>query len=199
MSIRGSWSLVAAVLLATLHPPVHAQTGAPCDASRPVKACRAEVRFDGKYIQLTSSTPRCSVVDWAMDGSRRSTTILDGEESIELLTTRPKQLEILRCTEVKDLRAIGPSDGDDPGDAELTVVARQMPEYPPALRRLGVEGQVIVEVQVRPNGAVSGARVVSSPDPRFDAAAVAAAYGWRFASSRQGGSSQISFTFRLTD
>jgi TonB family protein len=185
------------VLAALLAPSAHAQTGAPCDASRPVKACRAEIRFDGKYIQLTSSTAKCSVVDWAMDGSRRSTTILDGEERIELLTTKPRELEILRCTEVKDLRAIGASDDEE--GSSLQPVYRQVPEYPPAMRRGDIEGVVEVEVQVRPNGSVSSARVISSPHPGLDQAALAAAYAWRFAPTPRGGEEVIPFRFELTD
>jgi hypothetical protein len=42
-----------------------------------------------------------------LDGAQRQTTVLDGEERIELLTTRPNELAIESCTEVRDLRQLG--------------------------------------------------------------------------------------------
>jgi TonB family protein len=183
-------------LSAALH--ANAQTGAPCDASRPIKGCRAEIRLEGKFVVLRSDTPKCSVIEWTLDGSPRRTTVLDGQERIELLTTRPKELTVEDCTEVKDLRALRDSDDDD-GASEMQAVSQAMPEYPPGMRRAGIEGRVVVEVQVRPNGSVGSARVVSSPDPLFSDAAIKAAYGWRYAPTSRGGVAQIAFNFKLAE
>ena len=101
--------LAITVVLFGISLHAHA-ANAPCDASVPVKGCRAEIALDGKFIVLTSNTPKCSVIEWTMDGSRRQTTVLDGEERIELLTTKPRELTIESCTQVKDLRAIRDQD-----------------------------------------------------------------------------------------
>lgn len=98
--------LVTGGLLSLVAQLAFAQTGAPCDASVPVRGCRAEVRLEGKFIVLTSDTPKCSVIEWTLDGRGRQTTVTDGEERLELLTTRPQELSIDSCTEVKDLRQV---------------------------------------------------------------------------------------------
>jgi hypothetical protein len=85
--------------------PAAFAANAPCDANTAVKACRAEVRIEGNFVVLRSSTPNCSVIEWTLDGRGRSTTVLDGQERLELLTTRPEQLSVESCTEVEDLRA----------------------------------------------------------------------------------------------
>ena len=94
-----------AVVLSAMSLHVHA-ANAPCDASVPIKGCRAEIKLEGNWIVLTSNTPKCSVIEWTLDGSFRQTTVLDGEERIELLTTKPKELTVESCTQVRDLRAL---------------------------------------------------------------------------------------------
>jgi hypothetical protein len=103
--------------------PAHS-ANAPCDANVPVKGCRAEVKVDGKFVVLKSNTPRCSVIEWSLDGRGRSTTVIDGEERLELLTTKPKDLSVESCTEVKDLRALSQN---QPSNSTKSVVT-QLPE-----------------------------------------------------------------------
>jgi hypothetical protein len=93
------------VVLLAMSFHVHA-ANAPCDASVPIKGCRAEIKLEGNWIVLTSNTQKCSVIEWTLDGSFRQTTVLDGEERLELLTTRPKELAIEGCTQVRDLRTL---------------------------------------------------------------------------------------------
>jgi hypothetical protein len=98
-----------AIVLSAMSLHVHA-ANAPCDASVPIKGCRAEIKLEGNWIVLTSNTQKCSVIEWTLDGSFRQTTVLDGEERIELLTTKPKELTVESCTQVKDLRALRSED-----------------------------------------------------------------------------------------
>ena len=61
-------------------------------------------------------------------------------------------------------------------------------EYPAELRAAGVEGQVIADFVVGTDGVPvsSTLRIVSSPDPRFDAAVAAALPTYRFTPARVG-------------
>lgn len=63
----------------------------------------------------------------------------------------------------------------------LPKVIRQVPpEYPMERRRAGVTGQVTVEFVVNTEGQPAEIRVVSSSDPAFDVAAMAAVQKWFF-------------------
>jgi hypothetical protein len=108
-----------------------AQAGAanaPCDGAVPIKGCKAEVALDGNFVVLKSSTPNCSVIEWTIDGRGRQTTVLDGEERLELLTTRPKDLTIESCTQVKDLRAISRGENSS-GATQQTNVQPDFGKY----------------------------------------------------------------------
>jgi len=59
-------------------------------------------------------------------------------------------------------------------------------EYPPHLRRLGVEGSVELLAVVWPDGSVRAARVVASDHPDFADAAREAVLAARFAPARRG-------------
>jgi hypothetical protein len=89
--------------------------------------------LDGKFIVLTSNTPKCSVIEWTLDGSLRQTTVLDGEERIELLTTKPKELTVESCTQVKDLRALKEDDqqaaGTQHGSGSQTAARPHFERY----------------------------------------------------------------------
>lgn len=112
-----------AVVLSAMSLHVHA-ANAPCDANVPIKGCRADIGLDGKFIVLTSNTPKCSVIEWTLDGSLRQTTVLDGEERLELLTTTPKKLTVESCTQVKDLRSLKDDVTDSTGDSgPFTAIA----------------------------------------------------------------------------
>lgn len=131
-----SWSrntALSAFLLAGCgglgHPSAAlAETGTPCDASVEIAGCRAHITVEGKWLVVRSNTPRCSRVDWTMDGYPRTATIIDGEDRLALLTaTAPKQITIERCVEVKDVRPaseIGdiPADSPEPGEAATVTI-----------------------------------------------------------------------------
>lgn len=107
----------------------------------------------------------------------------------------------------------GTADGTGVGARPVSVaqvtqmprVARAAkPRYPEALRRLGTEGVVRVEIVIDVSGAVVSARVVESPDPAFVEAALEAARKTVFAPAKSGDTAvsirlQIPVEFRLTD
>ena len=65
--------------------------------------------------------------------------------------------------------------------------ARSAPVYPFQLKRVGVEGTVVVDFVVDANGAVERAYAVSSTNPGFEAAAVQGVGKWKFRPGRKNG------------
>jgi TonB family protein len=59
------------------------------------------------------------------------------------------------------------------------AIERKIPEYPALARPIHLEGQVVVEVVISPEGRVESAKAVSG-NPLFVKAATDAAWGWRF-------------------
>lgn len=55
-----------------------------------------------------------------------------------------------------------------------------VPVYPAALSESGVEGTVILEAQVGADGKTKDIRVISSPHPALERAAIDAVSGWEF-------------------
>jgi periplasmic protein TonB len=62
----------------------------------------------------------------------------------------------------------------------LELMASMQPAFPGRLLRSLGKGSVQVEFEVRPDGSVSRATVLRSPDPGLNAAALAAVRAWRF-------------------
>ncbi|MBM4394920.1 MAG: energy transducer TonB [Deltaproteobacteria bacterium] len=82
------------------------------------------------------------------------------------------------------------STGGPPGPSDVPLAAVQkMPklvgdsvaEYPADVRRLGVQGRVVLELTVDEGGRVAGAKVVRNVHPRLDEAALLASRALRFA------------------
>ncbi len=62
-----------------------------------------------------------------------------------------------------------------------TLISKVDPSYPEALRKLRLEGVVILEAVITAAGTVDQVRVVSSPNLLFDAGVLAAVRQWRYA------------------
>ncbi len=67
------------------------------------------------------------------------------------------------------------------------VVSQVAPEYPPALRRAGVRGEVVVAFTVEIDGRVTEPEVLRSSSAGFEAAALAAIRQWRFKPAHKNG------------
>lgn len=68
-----------------------------------------------------------------------------------------------------------------PAAAVPKLLSAPQPRYPLMALRRKLEGEVLLELSIRPDGSVGNARVVSATPPGlFDEAAVAAAGRWRF-------------------
>ncbi len=102
-------------------------------------------------------------------------------------------------------------------EPEIFVVVENMPEiiggatriyenliYPEIARQAGVEGLVVIQVVVEPDGTPSGTMVARSASPVLDNAAIAAVEGLRFVPGKQRGQPvrvrmAIPIRFRLRD
>lgn len=101
-----------------------------------------------------------------------------------------------------------PFDGPRPGWPGVTtpvVITQVKPQYTAEAMRAKVQGLVMVECVVLPDGSVGDARIIRSLDPRFglDQEAIAAAKKWRFRPGLLNGkpvpvvvSIELSFTLR---
>jgi len=81
------------------------------------------------------------------------------------------------------------------------AIERKIPEYPAIPRQIRLEGQVVVEVVISPDGRVESAHPISG-HPLFLKAATDAAWGWRFQPTLLGGTpvrvtGVITFVFKL--
>ena len=66
-------------------------------------------------------------------------------------------------------------------DTDVIPVVRVPPTYPRRAKQARIEGWVTMEVLIRPDGTVSGAKVMESDPPRlFDDAAITAMERWKF-------------------
>ena len=65
-------------------------------------------------------------------------------------------------------------------DGPLVAIVRVAPIYPKRAEHLGLEGWVLVEFDVRPDGGVANAFVVDSSNRIFDDSALKAVYRFRF-------------------
>jgi protein TonB len=84
------------------------------------------------------------------------------------------------------------------------MVSGDVPEYPTALRRNRVSGQVAIELGLDRQGRVESTRVIRSDDEGLSEAAVQAVERWRFDPARSEGEStpfafRILFTFDLQE
>ena len=81
------------------------------------------------------------------------------------------------------------ADADSLVMPELIASSVVKPGYPEAERKAGVEGTVILEVEVTKDGAVGVAKIdrAVQEHPAFSDSALAAVHAWRFKPGRRGG------------
>lgn len=79
----------------------------------------------------------------------------------------------------------------------LELLSSTQPEFPQTLMRRLRKGELQVEVDVSTEGNVVDARVLSSSNPRLDAAAMSAIRTWQFKPPAQTTSAVINFSFDL--
>jgi len=71
--------------------------------------------------------------------------------------------------------------GDSSGYGDLTPMVRIQPQYPRQAARDGIEGSVLFEITINPDGTVKSARVLkANPRNVFESAAMNAILKWKF-------------------
>lgn len=81
-----------------------------CDTAREVAACSVELEVERSDLLLISSSPRCSLVEWSVDGEQRTTLIVDKGARISDLSPAPDpgniegRVDVEQCVEVVDTR-----------------------------------------------------------------------------------------------
>ena len=93
--------------------------------------------------------------------------------------------------------------------SEPDYIARYLhnppPPYPSQARRMGIEGRVVLQVEILQNGNAGRIEILrSSGHELLDQAAIKAVGGWRFAPARVAGApvtawAEVPISFRLTD
>lgn len=76
---------------------------------------------------------------------------------------------------------------DKAAEQNPTLRTAVVPIYPENAKARNLGGRVVLEVEVLPNGSVDKAKVISSDDSVFDAAAIAAVTASRFTPAQKGG------------
>lgn len=81
------------------------------------------------------------------------------------------------------------------------AITRKTPDYPALARQIRVEGSIVVEIVISPEGRVESARALGG-HPLLTKSAVDAAYGWRFEPTILNGTAVrvtgvITFNFRI--
>jgi TonB family protein len=155
----------------------------------------------GRYLLETSLLGFASVrqefalaepADW-----NRSITMQVGtlQETISVTATRPSAL----AAPAQNGRPIG-------GNIRVPVkLVDKKPVYPAAMRESGLEGTVLLDASIGPDGNVLSAKVASPQvHPDFAAAAIEAVRHWRFSPTLLNGSAievsmRVSVRFSLTD
>lgn len=92
-----------------------------------------------------------------------------------------------------------------PPDLRAAYLANPRPSYPLAARRLGLEGKVVLRVEILENGSVAQAQVArGSGHDMLDQSALQAVKQWRFVPARRGGEAvgaavEVPISFRLEE
>ena len=86
-----------------------------------------------------------------------------------------------------------------PGGATITIA----PSYPEGCRSRGVEGVVIVQFDVTPEGNVTNAQIIQTPDRCFNRPILKAVSGWKYPPVSAGSAMRYgymeTFDFKLVD
>lgn len=125
--------------------------------------------------------------------------IVGSEEDFNFTPDRTSRKELWKGDSLSPFPpgpGIGPGDwsGQPPAIIDVGALdrpprarAQPAPEYPAALRRDQIEGDVVVEFDVDTSGRVVSARIVGGGHREFEQAAVRAVLRWRFEPGRSGG------------
>lgn len=167
-------------------PPVEVESAAESAIAATVELAIEPFRVpEGPTPQL-AAPERPPLAEWADFGHTRLTR--------KPPAATPASFRSPRQTEAVDAAAA--VDTARPDVPTAIPGENPAPEYPAFARRRGIEGTVVVGIEVDANGAAAACRIVtSSGSTSLDHAALAAARRWRF--TRGPGQVEVPFVFQI--
>jgi protein TonB len=162
-----------------------------CDCTRITGSCKAGVVVQGSSVHITSDQRTCARVEYYLDGQPFVALVVDGEHQQDWLShDEAPEVLVQSCQVCEDhlvandvpaqsaTAAAGPSSTARSASPGAPLIKVQ-PAYPDAAR--GRSGDVLVELSIGPDGAVTQARVLEAkPSGLFDQAALDASRRWRY-------------------
>jgi len=172
--------------LTLLFSAAHGQGEWRCDCTTIVDSCSAQVSIADNWVDVNSSSPQCSRVDYFIDGIPFVSVVVGGEHRQDWISRSASPNVLVQscqvCQDNSGAAAPASSVAADPVDTVLEPLIEVAPAYPPAAQARGLEGYVDVSFTVTPFGAVENPSVTGAqPQNVFDAAALAAVSRWRYA------------------
>jgi len=155
--------------------------------SRPVP--RARIAPEGSKSLSTdaegaaSSAPKLGLSPQEVLGSKRVYTLHVNMPNM----TSASGSWVLNFAELNESHAGGYAGPDVPELAGLSPLKKVDPKYPPELRTLHVDGDVVLYAIIRKDGSVDSIQLVHSVDPRLDANAMEALAQWKFSPAEKHG------------
>jgi protein TonB len=86
---------------------------------------------------------------------------------------------------------VPPSPPAPSASTDAVALSQSVPAYPRMARQAKIEGYVVLDLIIRPDGSVASAKVIEGKPPRlFDEAAINAVKNWKFQPRMVGGVAQ---------
>lgn len=169
-----------------------------CDCTQVTGSCKAGVVVKGSSVQITSDERACARVEYLIDGQPFVALVVDGEhreawsprdqapdvrvQSCEICSDHlPSDADAAPASTAASAPARPAAGTSSPSTAPDTPLIKVAPAYPAGAA--GRSGEVVVELDVGADGAVTQARVIEAqPRGVFEQAALDAARRWRYPS-----------------
>jgi len=166
-----------------------------CDCTKITGTCKAGVAVKGSSVHITSDQRTCARVEYYIDGQPFVALVVDGEHQQDWLAhDAAPEVSVQSCQICEDhlLTSDTPAQSATSAPAQATgsssatksaspdsALIKVAATYPDVAR--GRSGDVLVEMNIGPDGAVTQARVLESkPSGLFDQSALDAARRWRY-------------------
>jgi len=175
---------------------------APEKKQSPPKKTPSQKPQEQKVVQKIRDTAQDLEAKVLTDENNETSSTAEKPTAIPPAPTKPITSDV--PTSLSPLPRSGPEPAAAPSKQAVPLYLNNPPpEYPPAARRRGYEGTVMMEVFVDREGKVRDLRLVqSSGHAMLDRAAMGAVKGWRFEPASQGEEKvdmwvKVPLTFRL--
>ncbi len=217
---RFSFALTATGIALLLLAASPARSELLCDCTQVVDNCDASVNLNGNQVNIKSSNPSCSRVDYLIEGQPYTALVVGGSGQLAgpSLPMRNASVVVENCRvcaetgqEVSTSGKIGAMESGaeevpeevDEDAGKLQPIIKVMPDYPRTAWINKVEGDVLVEFSVNVEGQVTNIKVLKSTSPAFDLPVIDAVSRFKYVPAESDGQTVVStgikerFQFRL--